>query len=277
MNRLLFCIITAVIVSVMSSCVVVGYTEISDNTTAKEYNKAPETENVSENITCLTEKIEHQTETTGETAEEKLKIRAVNPKFEEYLKINNDVVGYIEIEGTNIDYPVLYNGDNDYYLSHNIYKQPDKYGAVFMDMTSRGAMILEKNTIIHGHNFYDGELFHHLESFKKKDFFDYYKIIKFDNLYSDMEWEVFSVYVINEDEYFLQTEFLTHEDYLAYIEMTKSVSIYWRDYIPVENDHILTLHTCSGEFKNAHTIVHAKLINIIEYWQEDDDFFKLTQ
>lgn len=254
----LLCVIMGGVLSV-SSCMIVGSAGDDD----KEAS-----EKSAEQVTTTV-----QSEITAAAAAEKIKLRMINPKFEEYLKVNEDIVGYIKIESTNIDYPVVYSGDNEYYLTHNIYKQEDKYGAVFMDMTARGAAVLEKNTIIHGHNFYDEILFHHLEAFKRKDYFDYYKTVQFDTLYADMEWEIFAVYVIHADDYFLQTSFSSHEDYVAYIEKTKAIALHWRDFTPAEDDYILSLHTCSGEFKDAHTIVHAKLVNKTEYWQETDDDF----
>jgi len=209
----------------------------------------------------------------SESVENNIKYE-INKKFDEYLTINDEVVGYINISGTNIDYPVVYNGDNDYYLYHDIYGKESKYGSVFMDESNRGA-VLDRNTIIHGHNFNDVKndvrdeiFFADLEKYKQKDFFDTHNKIIFNNLYYDMEWEVFSVYVVNkffgEENYYLLPSFDSEEDFSDYIKLLKSKSIFWNDYEPKEGECILSLHTCSYEFEEAHTIVHAKLVKKTE-------------
>jgi len=187
----------------------------------------------------------------------------INPKYDAYLKINRDAVGYIKIEGTAIEFPVVFNGDNDYYLSHDIYKNENRHGTVFMDASNRGA-VLDRNTLLHGHNFMDGKIFSDLEKYKNKEFFDANKTVIFNNLYSDMEWEVFAVYVvnnqINEDNYYVVTSFADDIAYFDYVSLIKSKALIWSEYIPRAGEYMLTLHTCSSEFENAHMLIHAKLI-----------------
>jgi len=190
----------------------------------------------------------------------------IHPRFFEWLEINGDIAGNLIIPGTLIDFPVVYNGDNEYYLDHDIYGGETKYGSVFMDGMNRGA-VLDRNTIIHGHNFnepnrgiFDDSIFADLEKFKDKDFFGSNKTVIFNNLYSDMEWEVFSVYVTNDDDYFLKTRFSSEREFIEFAEFIKSRSVFESDYEPKEGDHMLTLHTCSYEFRHAHTLVHARLV-----------------
>ncbi|MCL2773034.1 MAG: class B sortase [Oscillospiraceae bacterium] len=183
----------------------------------------------------------------------------IDPKFESYLKINEDVVGNIKIDGTTIDFPVLFSGENDYYLKHDIYKNESDHGAVFMDMNNHGA-ILDRNTIIHAHNFEDGTLFSSLEKYTNKEFFDTHKTIIFNNLYSDMVWEVFAVYVVSAEDYYLMTSFADEKQYDGFVDLIKSRALIWSDYTPQPGDYMLTLHTCSYEFKGAHLIIHAKLV-----------------
>ena len=229
-----------------------------------------ETEEQSEDGTDKTEENYEPVINTNETETEKDKsgedaanppILEVNPKFDEYLKINSDIVGYIKIENTIIDFPVVYNGNNDYYLKHDIYGNPTKYGAIFMDETNKGA-VLARNTIIHGHNFEgnDNNMFADLEKYKKQEFFENNKIIKFDNLYSDMEWEVFAVYYTKEEDYYLLSSFSSDKEYSDFVDLIKSRAMFWSDYKPRKGDYMLTLHTCSYEVMNAHTMVHARLV-----------------
>ena len=212
------------------------------------------------------EKQTEKNETTAENEKEKesepdLPVYEINPKFDDLLKINGDVVGEIKIDGTIIDFPVLYSGDNEYYLRRDIYKNDTKYGSIFMEMLNRGA-ILDRNTIIHGHNFEgrDNNMFAELEKFKNEEFFENNKKVVFNNLYSDMEWEVFSVYVVGEKDYYLITRFGSEKEYISFANLIKSKSMFGSDYEPKEGDYMLTLHTCSYEFDGAHTLVHARLI-----------------
>ncbi|MCL2096877.1 MAG: class B sortase [Oscillospiraceae bacterium] len=190
----------------------------------------------------------------------------INPRFNDYLNINPDIVGNIIIPGTHIDFPVVYNGDNDYYLKRGIYGEETKYGAIFMDMTNHGA-VLARNTVIHGHNFnepdkgiFDYGMFADIEKYKSEEFFGANKTIIFNNLYSDMEWEVFSVYVTSEDDYYIMTNFDSENDYVDFAELIKSKSMFDSDYEPRAGDYMITLHTCSYEFRHAHTLVHARLV-----------------
>ena len=201
--------------------------------------------------------IETQTETETETVSPD--IYEINSKYNQYFKINEDIVGNIKINGTSIDFPVIFSGENEYYLSHDIYKNEYKHGSVFMDMSNHGA-ILDRNTILHGHNFGDGILFGDLENYINKDFFDSHKTIIFNNLYSDMEWEVFAVYIIDPKDYYLMISFSTEEEYFGFVNQIKSKALIWSDYIPKEGDHMLTLHTCSWKFKGSHILIHAKLV-----------------
>lgn len=217
------------------------------------------------NLTENAGEVENNKPLENETGEEdipylSMPIYEINPKFDEYIKINPDIVGYIKIEETNIDFPVVYSGDNDYYLKHDIYGNETKYGAIFMDETNHGA-VLAKNTIIHGHSFEnDDSMFADLEKYKDKDFFSNNKTIIFNNLYSDMEWEVFAVYVTSEEDYYLLSSFASDKEYFDFVELIKSKAMFSSDYTPQKGDYMLTLHTCSYEFENAHTMVHARLI-----------------
>jgi len=216
-----------------------------------------------------TEETTEENLTVDESAKDNERVLAVHSDFYPYLQINEDTVGYIKIENTAIDYPVVFNGDNDYYLHHDFYKREDKYGAVFMDMSNHGA-ILSKNTLLHGHNFYDGrrKIFEDLDKFKQKDFFVNNKTIIFNNLYSIMEWEIFAVYVIHAKDYYVKTSFASDEEFFEFIERIKSSARLWRDYTPSADDYLLTLNTCTDEFDEAHTIIHAKLVKKKDNWEE---------
>jgi sortase B len=202
------------------------------------------------------------TSAESEPESEELRLLEVHPRFEELLQMNENVVGEIIIDGTTIDYPVVFSRENEFYLSHDIFGDENRYGAIFMDRANRGA-VLDGNTILHGNNLggNDRNMFADLEFYKNREFFDNNRIINFNNLYSDMEWEVFAVYVVHVDDYYMFSRFNTHESYLDFIEHIKSRALFFIDFEPDIDDRLLTLHTNSYEFTNAHTLVTARLIN----------------
>jgi sortase B len=208
--------------------------------------------------------------TTEETTElpeiadesEDLIIFEVHPRFEELLLINPDVAGQVIIEGTNINYPVVFGRDNAHYFNHDVYGNENIHGAIFMDMSNRGA-ILDDNTVLHGNNFLwqNNSMFTDLELFKNWEFFNSNRIITFNNLYSDMEWEIFAVCVIHANDYYMIVRFGTHENYLDYLEHIRSQALFFTDFEPEADDKLLTLHTYTFDFTGAHLLVHARLIN----------------
>ena len=186
-----------------------------------------------------------------------LLILEVHPRFEYLLHSNPDVVGQIIIEGANINYPVLFRGDNTHYLAHDIYGEPSQYGAIFMDMSNRGA-ILDDNTLLHGNNI-PGSMFGGLEYFKDQEFFDANRRVIFNNLYSDMEWEIFAVYAVHTSDYHVLVSFGGYEGYLEFLEHIRARALFFADFEPQPGDRMLTLHTRSAG--GAHTLIHARLIS----------------
>jgi len=248
--------------------------EISGGETKKQVNRYTGTESIEQVSVSAGETNTPEAESPGhptaptppEEDDAYIPVYEINPKFAELLKINADVVGSVRVPGTLINFPVVYSGDNEYYLRRDIYGADTKYGTVFMDGFNHGS-ILDKNTVIHGHNFnephrgiYDDNMFADLEKFKDREFFDANKTVIFDNLYSNMEWEVFSVYVTPEEDYYIYTRFSSDRDFTNFAEYVKSRSMFESDYLPKAGDYMLTLHTCSYEFAGAHTLVHARLV-----------------
>ena len=191
----------------------------------------------------------------------------VSPRYAETMAINQDVIGWIKIPGTRIDYPVFYSGENDRYLDHDMYGKKSSKGSIFMDMHNSGAL-LDKNTYIHGHNMKDGSMFADLIKYKNKAFFESHKTIEFSNLYSDMVWEVFAVYVVPADNHFIRVMFLSDSDFLRWVGRIGEAALIKTDYKPTKDDYILTLNTCSNEYANAHTIVHAYLVSKTDHLRE---------
>ena len=185
------------------------------------------------------------------------------PQFEDLLEINQDVVGWIHIPGTPIDYPVVQTDDNVYYLDHDIYGETARNGTLFMDYR----MLLDgtdRHQIIYGHHTRDSSMFTRLMDYKSESFFNANRLIYLDQLYEKQTWEIFSVYVTSTDFYYIETRFSGDEDWLAFMETVQDRSKFDTSVELSADDQMLTLSTCTYEFDDARFVVHARLISDTE-------------
>jgi len=179
--------------------------------------------------------------------------------LDEIKKINQDVAGWISITGTNIDYPVLQGKDNDFYLKHNIYKEKSRAASIFMDYRN-DPTFEDQNTILYGHNMKDGSMFRDLLYYEQPWFFKKHKIINIETAKGTLKYEVFSVYVTDVNFNYLITNFNSEKEYEDFLNVLKEKSKVKSDAKVSAKDKILTLSTCSYQFKNARTVVHAKRV-----------------
>lgn len=199
----------------------------------------------------------HEEGTSHEADVQKEKIKFNG--FAEIKKINPDVVAWINIKDTNIDYPILQGKDNDFYLKHNIYKEKSRAASIFMDYRNNPAFE-DKNTILYGHNMKDGSMFRDLLYYEQPWFFKKHKIINIETEKGTLKYEVFSIYVTDVNFNYLITNFNNEKEYEDYLNIIKEKSKVKSDTTVTAKDKILTLSTCSYQFKNARTVVHAKKV-----------------
>lgn len=175
------------------------------------------------------------------------------------LTINPEVVGWLKVNDTNVDYPVVQANDNDYYLKHNLYNEEDKNGWIFMDYRN-GNYELDTNTIIFGHNmYYSGIMFGTLTNAYKKTWYTKEEnlTISFDTIYESNEYEIFSIYKIPKTTDYLKTYFANDDEFVEFIDLIKDRSIEDFGIEVVPGDKILTLSTCSNYAERL--VIHAKL------------------
>lgn len=184
----------------------------------------------------------------------------VNSANEEELKsINSDYKMWIQVENTNINYPVVQGSDNDYYLKHNFRKESNISGTVFVE--SANDIDNDKNIILYGHNMRNGTMFNNITNYKEESFFNEdnkISIIMNNTLY---EYEVFSVYVKNVSEVNLAIGFANEDEFINYAYNEAEESLYKKDVDFSAEDNLITLVTCSYEFTDARTIVVARRCN----------------
>lgn len=178
--------------------------------------------------------------------------------FEELLKKNTDTVGYLSVNNTKINYPVVQASTNSYYLNRDFNKRKNSMGWIFMDYRN-DAKELNKNTIIYGHNIKQGIMFGTLKyalnsSWYKKES---NQVITFNTPAKNMKWRIFSIYRIPATEDYLKTEFESDEEYMEFLNMLKNRSIYNFNVELNESSKILTLSTCFSH--TTRHVVHAVL------------------
>lgn len=179
--------------------------------------------------------------------------------FEELLAINSDVIAWIKISDTTINYPVVKGQDNEYYLNHNIKKESSVSGSIFMDYRNEGNN-QDLNKIIYGHNMKDGSMFKALINYKNREFLIAHPIIELDTLNESTQWEIFSVYITDTNFNYIKTNFDNKEEYSSFLKELKNKSLYDTGVNITSDDIILTLSTCTYEFSNARFAIHAKLV-----------------
>ena len=200
-----------------------------------------------------------------EITQNKKEIQTISTKerYEELSKINNDMIGWIKIEGTNIDYPVMYSKNNeDYYLSHSFYKEKSYSGTPFV---SKNYNIDNNNILIYGHNVNNKTLFSELLNYANYDFYQKHKYIQFDSLTEEKTYEIISVFkskVYYEDEtvfkYYKMDYNLNEQEFNYYIENIKKISLYNIEESATYNENLITLSTCNNEMEDGRFVVVAK-------------------
>ena len=183
--------------------------------------------------------------------------KTILPVYNELLKVNKEVIGWIKVEGTRIDYPMLQHDDNEYYLHTSIENKKSKRGCIYIDYRNNSELT-DKNTLIYAHNMKDGSMFKDLVQYKKKSFFDSHSLINIDNLYEEGVWEVFSVYIVDADKETIEIDYSEEGSFMKAIDSFKDRSMFETDVVISNDDRIVTLVTCSYETRNARTIVHAR-------------------
>ena len=189
-------------------------------------------------------------------------------ELEELKKENNDIIGWLEIKDTNINYPVLQGSDNDYYIDHNYKKEWSAAGSLFLDKDfdiENGS----DNYLIYGHRNKTGIMFEDLIKYAKEDFYKTHTRIKFTTLNEDVEYVIISVfysrvYYKNETNVFRYYNFVNAQnesDYNNYVSNAKKASIYKIDETAIYGEQLLTLSTCEYSQNNGRFVVVAKKIN----------------
>lgn len=186
-------------------------------------------------------------------------------RYQELFYQNPDMAGWISIEGTNVNYPVMHTPDNpDFYLKHSFAKEYSAYGVPYIAENCNPAEPSD-NLLIYGHHIKGGKMFGALVDYKEKRFYEEHKVIRFDTLTEIAEYEVVAVFktTVYGDTgfpYYLFVNAEKKEDFDKYIKECKELAFYDTGVSAEYGDKLITLSTCEYSAENGRFVVVAKKI-----------------
>lgn len=189
-----------------------------------------------------------------------IKMSLLEVDFNELLAKNLDTVGWIQVKGTNINYPIVQTTDNSYYLNHAFDGSKNEAGWVFMDYRN-DSVNFNQNTIIYAHSRLTGSMFGSLKNILNSSWYTNKNnhIIRLSTPTENTMWQVFSVYTIPKESYYITPSFNTVDSYSEFLNIIKGRSEVEFSGTVNTNDKVLTLSTCKDNFGNR-IVMHAKLI-----------------
>lgn len=210
------------------------------------------------------EEPEHSEETGETDAEMESEVPVILDKYAKLHTENADMIGWLTIPGTEIDYPVMQNADNEYYLYHDFYGEDDRHGCLFVkdiaDVNTPGDCF-----IIYGHNMKDGTMFGDLDEYRSEDYYKEHTVLKFSSLYEEREYEIMAVFLSHVykegEEGFRYYEFYTADTKEAFQEFYENVTenaLYDTGVSAAYGDTFLMLSTCTYHEEDGRLVVVAK-------------------
>lgn len=228
-------------------------------------------------IADLREKIIEDNPVKNQDSEENTELEMVDidgvkvqKKFEQLYRGNHDFIGWLTIEDTNVDYPVMYtpnDSENGEYYIHRDYEQ--QYSAAGLPFVDANCEIepATDNLIIYGHNMNSGKMFHDILKYEETEFYDTHKTFRFDTIYGDGTYEVVAMFYgqilpeeSNEFKYYEFVNAGNAEEFLGYVENVKKMSVINTGVEVEYGDKLLTLSTCAYHVKDGRFAVVAKKI-----------------
>lgn len=188
---------------------------------------------------------------------------SVLPEFVQLYSMNSDIVGWITIPGTTIDYPVMQTPqDADFYLKRNFNKENSSHGCIY----ARDVCDVFKpsdNITIYGHRMKDGSMFADLSEYEEKAFWQNHPIVEFSTLQGRYRYEIFAVFITTASEgqgfrYHTFVDAATESDFNEFVNSCKSLSLYDTGITPEYGDKLITLSTCEYTNTNGRLVVVAR-------------------
>ena len=189
------------------------------------------------------------------------------PEYETLYNKNKKLIGWLKIDDTNIDYPVMQTSDNTYYLDHNYNQEYDKNGSIFLDYNC-SVYPRSTNMIVYGHHMKSGNMFGNLQKYAKESYGKKHSVITFDTVYEKAQYQVMYVFrsqVYNEDDivfkYYQFIEANSETEFNSYMQEMSALSLYDTGVTAEFGDNLLTLSTCDSSQTDGRFVVVAKRIS----------------
>ncbi len=211
-------------------------------------------------------------QTTENTTEEVKK-----PDYSAIVEQNPETVGWITIPDTKINFPVLQTVDNDYYMNHNFENEYEYRGTIFMDYRNNPTD-LDANTIIYGHNAYDGTVFSDLANYDDIEFYKEHPVIEFNTLDSYYKWKIYAVFITNqvasEDNGYVFNFIYPHmegENFKGYVKELNKRTLYYTGVDIQDGDRILTLSSCTRNLDLPNYRAKASIVVVARMVRPGED------
>lgn len=171
--------------------------------------------------------------------------------------LNDEIIGWIRVPGTKVDYPFVQTTDNDFYLTHSLDKTPNDAGWVFLDYRNK---LDDKNLILYAHGRLDGSLFGSLRDTLSDNWLNDKSLHYIETVTESGKkfWEIFSIYKISETSDYIKIDF-SKKDFLDFVDTIKNRSLHDFQVGVSRNDKIITLSTCYDD--NEKLVLHGRLKN----------------
>ena len=234
---------------------------VSSGFLIKHYYDSAKQAEMYDNLIGVVETEPEETKEPMNYSEEKTFI----PEYQELYLQNNDMVGWIKVEDTKINYPVMQSKDNpNFYLKHGFDKAYTDYGCPYVQERC-DVKAPSDNLIIYGHHMNNGSMFSDLMKYQNKDFWEKYKTIHFNSLTDKCNYEVVAAfktvaYSVDGFRYYDFVEAENAEAFDSYIAKCKELALYDTGVTAEYGDKLITLSTCEYSRKNGRMVVVAKLI-----------------
>lgn len=210
-------------------------------------------------------------EVTPETAvihydNQEIVVPDILKEYKTLYSLNKKLIGWVKIDDTYIDYPVLQTSNNEYYLKHNFDQEEDKNGSIFLD---KDCSILPRTTnlIVYGHHMRSGRMFGQLTKYSSEEFYEEHKTIQFDTIYEKGTYEVMYVFrskIYEESEivfkYYQFVDAASEKEFDSYMREMAAMSLYDTGVTAKYGDELLTLSTCDYYTDYGRFVVVAKKI-----------------
>lgn len=192
--------------------------------------------------------------------------KGMNLKYAYLYAINPDLVGWIKINGTNLDVQVVQANDNEKYLKTDFYGKKSRYGCPYLDYRS-DSKYLNDNNVIYGHHMSDGLMFSNLDKYKNIEGYKESPVIQYDTIYQTYTFKVIAAFISNSNPdhdngfvfNYTVSDFSSDDSFMKFVQEIQKRSIFNTTVNVLPDDKLLTLSTCSYEFSNARLVVVARL------------------